>query len=89
MKKLSIAAMAILLTLTPACSKQTAATQTVKSAELQTAAEISTAPLYELAAKHGFKFGTVVNPQSIKKIAFQSMIKNDFNSITASNEFKA
>ena len=89
MKKLSIAAMAILLTLTPACSKQTAATQTVKSAEPQTAAEISTAPLYELAAKHGFKFGTVVNPQSIKKIAFQSMIKNDFNSITASNEFKA
>ena len=48
-----------------------------------------TAPLYEFAAKHGFKIGTVINPQQLQKKAYTDMIKNDFNSITAGNEFKA
>ena len=46
-------------------------------------------PLYELAAKHGFKLGTVINPQQLNKAAYTNMIKADFNSITAGNEFKA
>ena len=48
-----------------------------------------TAPLYELAAKHGFKMGTVINPQQLNKTSYTDMIKADFNSITAGNEFKA
>jgi len=48
-----------------------------------------TAPLYELAAKHGFKLGTVINPQNLQKKAYTDMVKADFNSLTAGNEFKA
>ena len=48
-----------------------------------------TSPLYELAAKHGFKLGTVINPQNLQKRAYTDMIKADFNSLTAGNEFKA
>lgn len=48
-----------------------------------------TAPLYQLAAKHGFKIGTVINPQQLNKKSYTDMIKADFNSITAGNEFKA
>ena len=47
------------------------------------------APLYELSAKHGFKMGTVINPQSLQKKSYTDMVKADFNSLTASNEFKA
>ena len=47
------------------------------------------APLYELAAKHGFKTGTVINPQQLNQKSYTDMIKADFNSITAGNEFKA
>ena len=48
-----------------------------------------TSPLYELAAKHGFKLGTVINPQNLQKKAYTDMVKADFNSLTAGNEFKA
>ena len=34
-----------------------------------------TAPLYELAAKHGFKLGTVINPQQLQKKAYTDMVK--------------
>ncbi len=63
-------------------------TETVMKPAETSESEI-TGPLYELAAKHGFKIGTVVNPMSIAKTAYADMVKNDFNSITASNEFKA
>ena len=58
----------------------------IKPADTQPEA---TTPLYELAAKHGFKMGVVVNPQSINRSVYSSMVKKDFNSVTASNEFKA
>lgn len=45
--------------------------------------------LFESAARHGFKFGTVINPQSLQKKSYTDMVKEDFNSLTASNEFKA
>ena len=45
--------------------------------------------LYESAARHGFKLGTVINPQNLEKKAYTNMVKADFNSITAANEFKA
>jgi endo-1,4-beta-xylanase len=47
------------------------------------------APLYELAAKHGFKIGTVINPQQLNQKSYTDMINAYFNSITAGNEFKA
>ena len=47
------------------------------------------APLYQLAAKHGFKMGTVINPQNLQKKNYTDMVKADFNSLTAGNEFKA
>ena len=46
-------------------------------------------PLYESAARHGFKFGTVINPQNLQKKNYTDMVKADFNSLTAANEFKA
>ncbi|SEQ86894.1 endo-1,4-beta-xylanase [Treponema bryantii] len=46
-------------------------------------------PLYEAAARHGFKMGAVISYQTVQKSAYTDMIKADFNSITASNEFKA
>ena len=46
-------------------------------------------PLYESAARHGFKLGTVINPQNLQKKSYTDMVKADFNSLTAGNEFKA
>ena len=46
-------------------------------------------PLFESAARHGFKLGTVINPQNLQKKAYTDMVKADFNSLTAANEFKA
>ena len=46
-------------------------------------------PLYKSAARHGFKMGTVINPQLLQKKAYTDMVKADFNSLTAGNEFKA
>ena len=45
--------------------------------------------LFESAARHGFKFGTVINPQNLQKKNYTDMVKADFNSLTAGNEFKA
>lgn len=86
---------------TPAKAEQSAAPsmadRIMKSAEktetvikpAETAQPEVTAPLYELAAKHGFKLGTVINPQQLQKKAYTDMVKTDFNSLTAGNEFKA
>lgn len=46
-------------------------------------------PLYQLAAEHGVKFGTVVNPTLLQDKNFARLVKYHFNSITASNEMKA
>ena len=46
-------------------------------------------PLYETASRAGFKMGAVISYQNALKSAYTDMIKADFNSITASNEFKA
>ena len=46
-------------------------------------------PIFESAARHGFKFGTVINPQNLQKKSYTDMVKADFNSLTAGNEFKA
>ncbi len=68
--------------------KSTEKTETViKPAE--TTGQQVTAPLYQLASKHGFKMGTVINPQQLNKKSYTDMIEADFNSITAGNEFKA
>ncbi len=73
-----------------AAEKTTPKEETVMTNTSEAVAEYEvTAPLYELAAKHGFKIGTVINPQELKKAAYTNMIKEDFNSITAGNEFKA
>ena len=45
--------------------------------------------LSQLAAKYGFKLGTVISLTSVNNPAYKKMIRDDFNSITASNEFKA
>lgn len=46
-------------------------------------------PLYEPAAKKGFKMGANISESTVKRASYTNMIKGDFNSITASNEFKA
>lgn len=86
---------------TPAQSEQSAtagmADRFMKSAEksetvlkpADSTQQENSAPLYQLAAKHGFKIGTVINPFLLQNQAYTGMVKNDFNSITAGNEFKA
>ena len=69
------------------------ATEKSKEEEKALAAEMTNfeqkEPLYESAARHGFKMGTVINPQNLQKKAYTDMVKADFNSLTAGNEFKA
>lgn len=48
-----------------------------------------TTNISQLAAKYGFKFGGVTSATQISIKAYQALLKNDFNSVTASNEFKA
>ena len=48
-----------------------------------------TEALYEAASRHGFKIGAVISYQNALRTSYTDMIKADFNSITASNEFKA
>ena len=104
-KLLTIAAIAIAALTLSSCagkskanpSKETAtpnmADRIIKSTENTAKAEEEMpevkAPLYELAAKHGFKIGTVINPFQLQNKAYTDMVKNDFNSLTAGNEFKA
>ena len=38
-------------------------------------------PIFESAARHGFKFGTVINPQNLQKKSYTDMVKADFNSL--------
>lgn len=45
--------------------------------------------LYKTTMRRGFKMGAVISYQNALKSAYTDMIKADFNSITASNEFKA
>ena len=46
-------------------------------------------PLFKTTERRGFKMGAVISYQSALKADYTNMIKSDFNSITASNEFKA
>ena len=48
-----------------------------------------TEPLYKTTERHGFKMGAVISYHSALNAAYTNMLKEDFNSITASNEFKA
>ena len=45
--------------------------------------------LAKLAEKHGFKFGTVINYNSLSDSYYRKLIPHHFNSLTAGNEFKA
>jgi len=94
-KKLSITILAASALLIISCSGKSAK-ETEKTAKTESLIksdedkdQLSSTPLYQLAEKHGFKIGTVVNPKSITNKAYADMVKNDFNSVTASNEFKA
>lgn len=46
-------------------------------------------PLYEVAAKHNFNMGVCIAGNTLRKSYYTDMVKTDFNSITACNEFKA
>ena len=43
----------------------------------------------KLAEKYGFKFGTVINYNSLSDSYYKKLIPHHFNSLTAGNEFKA
>lgn len=47
-----------------------------------------TKPLYEYAQAKGFKMGGCANPEKLQVLNYKKMIKDDFNSITATNEMK-
>ncbi len=46
-------------------------------------------PLYKAAEKHHFNMGACIAANTVRRQSYTNMIKGDFNSITASNEFKA
>lgn len=46
-------------------------------------------PLYKAAEKHNFKLGACIAANTVRRESYTNMIKADFNSITACNEFKA
>ena len=46
-------------------------------------------PLSELAAKYGFKMGTVINSSTVTDSRYNGLMKYHFNSLTAANETKA
>lgn len=45
--------------------------------------------LYEAAAPHNFKMGACIAADTVRRQSYTNMIKKDFNSVTACNEFKA
>ena len=91
-KKTCLAAVALLSLLLFSCTSKTptggekAPAQAAKSAQAETE---TNDPLYTLAANHGFKMGAVISADSVTRTNYTNMVKADFNSITASNEFKA
>ena len=60
-----------------------------KAAEAEVQSYEQKEPLYETTARHGFKMGAVISYSDALKASYTDMIKENFNSITASNEFKA
>ncbi len=52
-------------------------------------ADVKDQKLCSVAEKHGFKMGAVISAFTVNDSAYTDMLKSDFNSITASNEFKA
>ena len=43
----------------------------------------------ELSSKYAYKFGTCISIDTVQNTAYQEMVKKDYNTITATNEFKA
>ena len=43
----------------------------------------------ELSNKYAYKFGTCISIDTVQNTAYQEMVKKDYNTITATNEFKA
>ncbi len=46
-------------------------------------------PLYKAAEKHHFNMGVCIASNTVNRKAYTDMVKGDFNSLTACNEFKA
>ena len=78
MKKLTLIAAAFLAALTLISCK---GKSEKKAAEPE--------PLYKTTARRGFKMGAVISAFTVNSPSYTDMLKADFNSITASNEFKA
>lgn len=57
--------------------------------EVEMASYEQNEPLFKTAERNGFKMGAVISAYSVKNQSYTNTIKADFNSITASNEFKA
>jgi len=45
--------------------------------------------LAKLSEKYAFKFGTCISYDTVNQANYKQMVKNDYNTITATNEFKA
>ena len=54
-----------------------------------TTAVLFAEPLYQASKKHNFTMGACISAQNVKRASYTNMIKADFCSITATNEFKA
>ena len=91
MKKIILSTLCALAIMATGCAKKSA--QAVQATPEQAPAPVDTfvkeAKLCDLAAKYGFKVGACISYNQVGSKSYNRMLTGDFNTTTATNEFKA
>ena len=91
MKKIILSTLCALAIMTTGCAKKSA--QAAQATPEQAPAPVDTfvkeAKLCDLAAKYGFKVGACISYNQVGSKSYNRMLTGDFNTTTATNEFKA
>ena len=91
MKKIIISTICALALMTTGCAKKSApVTQaTPEEAPAPVDTFVKESKLCDLAAKYGFKVGACISYNQVNSKSYNRMLTGDFNTTTATNEFKA
>ena len=91
MKKLIISTLCALAIMATGCAKKSAqaAQATPEEAPAPVDTFVKEAKLCDLAAKYGFKVGACISYNQVGSKSYNRMLTGDFNTTTATNEFKA
>ena len=91
MKKIIISAICALALMTTGCAKKSApaAQATPEEAPAPVDTFVKESKLCDLAAKYGFKVGACISYNQVNSKSYNRMLTGDFNTTTATNEFKA